>query len=398
MATKTLTVREIKAAKPGSRLHDGDGLVAVTSKSGSTRFVYRFTIAGKTSELGLGSFPLVTLERARELATEARRLHKAGVSPVEHRRKKDGGGEAPEPPPAKPTFEQVAEELIAAKRDGWRNDKHRAQWSSTLKTYAKPIWNIPIDEVDTTAVVAALKPIWNKIPETASRVRGRIESVFAAAQAQGFVDPDRSNPAMWKRKLEFLLPARTKLSRGHHKALPYSEMREFIAQLRLREGPSARALEFLICCAARSGEVLGAKWEEINLEDAVWTIPKERMKGGVQHQVPLTSRAIEILEQMQRERVSDYVFASQCRNGPLSNMSLGMLMRRMNVDAVPHGFRSTFRDWAGDIGHYPRELAEQALAHVIGNKVEAAYRRSTALERRREMMIAWQNFIEPSND
>jgi integrase len=404
LASRVLSKRDFESAKGPARLNDGEGLVVVVSKTHKKRFVYRFSIAGKTTELCLGSYPRISFEEARRLAAEARQLHKSGLNPVEERRRREAeeaaaeaktAATAPEAP-RKPTFGAVATQLIAAKKEGWRNEKHRAQWASTLQTYAKPIWNAPVDEVDTDAVVKVLTPIWTKIPETASRVRGRIERVFAAAQARGFVDRDRSNPAAWRLKLEFLLPAPKKLSRGHHKALKYTDMKEFMAQLRLREGPSARALEFLIFNAARSGEVLGAKWNEIDFETCVWLCPKERMKGGKAHQFPLTTRAVEILEQMKAERVSDYVFPGQRKGRPLSNMSMEMLMRRMDVDAVPHGFRSTWRDWAGDNG-YPRDLAEQQLAHVISNKTEAAYRRGTALELRREMMVAWQDYIEPTN-
>jgi integrase len=241
-----------------------------------------------------------------------------------------------------------------------------------------------------------LKPIWQVKPETASRLRGRIEKILDAAKAKGFREGE--NPARWRGHLDHLLPARSKLSRGHHAALSYNDLPEFVSELRKREGMAALALEFLILAAARSGEVKGARWPEIDLERKVWNLPGERMKAGRPHSVPLSSRAIEILESAAEARSSEYIFSGHRHGQPLSSMAFDMLLRRMGRDVTTHGFRSTFRDWAGNETSFPRELAEHALAHVIGDKAEQAYRRSTALERRRELMEAWTRYCGPRSD
>ncbi len=398
MASRKLTKRQVETAKPG-RMNDGDGLVVITSKAGSTRFVYRFTIDGKTSELGLGSFPKVQLEEARKKAAEARELHKTGLSPIEAKRKAEEVATARGGSAGTPTFGQCAEYFLNTKGPEWRSEKHAAQWRMTLTRYAAPLWDMPVDKIDTDDVLAVLKPVWTKIPETASRLRGRIEIIIDSARARGFVPKNEANPARLKNHLSLLLPKRQKLTRGHHAALKLSEMKAFMRDLRARSATAARALEFLILCACRSNEVLGSKWDEIDWDAEVFVVPAERMKGGVEHIVPLSPRALEILKKMKAEKVSDYIFPGHRAGRPLSNTSMEMLMRRMGYgDVTPHGMRSVFRDWAGDIAHYPRELAEQALAHTIGNKAEAAYRRGTAVEKRREMMAAWASYIEPSHD
>ncbi|WP_407123201.1 tyrosine-type recombinase/integrase [Bradyrhizobium sp. STM 3561] len=277
---------------------------------------------------------------------------------------------------------------------GFRNEKHKAQWKSTLETYAASLRAKPVDTISTDDVLAALKPIWTTKAETASRVRGRIEKVLDAAKAKGFREGE--NPARWRGHLDHLLPKPSKLARGHHPAMAYEQLPAFIADLRLREATAALALEFCILTAARSGEVLGMLWSEIDFDKKTWTVPAKRMKAGRQHRVPLSSRAVAILRQLEKLKTSDFVFAGQKRNRPLSNMAMDMMLRRTKVgDVTVHGFRSSFRDWAGNVSSFPREIVETALAHVIGDKAEQAYRRSDALDKRRKLMEAWAAYCEP---
>jgi integrase len=335
--------------------------------------------------MGLGGVSAVPLAKAREFASGARAILADGRSPIEARRK-----EKP-----KPTFGEVADDLIASMSGEWRNEKHRAQWAMTLREYAKPLRPMPVDVIGTEDVLKVLKPIWTTKAETASRLRGRIERVLDAAKALGHRSGE--NPAAWRGNLKNLLPAARKLSRGHHAAMPYVEVPAFVAKLRERDALAARALEFTILTAARSGETLGAIWAEIDLEAKVWTVPKSRMKGGREHRAPLTDRALSILEEMAQLRLDDdsgaYVFPGQRRGGPLSSMAMEMILRRMKVENVTvHGFRSAFRDWAGEETQYPREVAEAALAHIVGDETERAYRRGDALEKRRSLMDEWSAF------
>ena len=391
MAIGKLTARAVATAKPG-RHGDGGGLWLIVAETGAKRWAYRFTIEGKVSELGLGGFPEVSLELARDKAAEARKLAKAGKSPVEARR------EAERAEDGKPTFGKCADDFLAAKSSEWRNEKHRAQWAMTLTKYAEPLRSKPVDEIDTEAVLEVLTPLWQKTPETASRLRGRIETVLDAARARGFIPRNEANPARWRGHLDKLLPKPSKLSRGHHAALPYAELPAFIARLREREALAALALEFAVLTAARSGEVLEARWNEIDLAAKVWTVPAIRMKAGREHRVPLSGRALEILGKLSETRTGEYVFPGQRAGRPLSNMAMEMVLRRMGVDGVTvHGMRSAFRDWAGNETHFAREVAEAALAHVVGDKAEQAYRRGDALEKRRELMEAWARYVEPKS-
>lgn len=295
------------------------------------------------------------------------------------------------------TFKDAAERYIAAHRAGWRNAKHAAQWGATLKAYAEPIiGESSVQTIDVGLVLKLLEPIWSKKPETASRVRGRIESILDWATARGLRRGE--NPARWRGHLDKLLPARGKVCKvRHHAALPYAELPGFLAQLRERESVAARALEFAILTAARTGETIGTTWGEISWTDRVWTIPGARMKAGKEHRVPLCDRALAILEEMQRlQPVSDadaYVFPGSKRGQPLSNMAALMLLRRMKRDDLTvHGFRSSFRDWAAERTNFPSEAAEMALAHAVGDKVEAAYRRGDMFEKRRRLMDAWAGY------
>jgi integrase len=392
MQEKLLSARAVATlAKPG-RHADGGGLyLSASARDGVPRrsWVYLFTWRGKLKEMGLGPYPLVSLAEAREQRDRWRKELKAGRNPIEARRAKKAAHGAP-------SFGECAAAFLEAKAPQWKNAKHRCQWRTTLETYAGPLWSLPVDKIDTTAVLEVLQPVWQAKPETASRVRGRIESVLDAARARGFRTGE--NPARWRGHLDHLLPKRHSLTHGRHAALPYASIPDFIAALCKRQDGSvaARALEFLILTGARSGEVLGARWGEIDLEGRVWTVPAARMKAKRPHRVPLSDRAIEIIERLAELRGGEFVFLGQREGMPLSSMALEMVMRRMKAEgATVHGFRSAFRDWAGNETHFARELAEAALAHVIGDRAEQAYRRGDALEKRRALMEAWASFVEP---
>jgi integrase len=380
-----LTARKVETAKPG-KYSDGGNLYLIVSETGARKWVLRFTWRSRAKEMGLGSAASVPLADAREKAASARRKIAQGLNPIDER-KRDGGI---------PTFGEMADNVRGTLSAGFRNEKHKAQWKSTLKTYAGPLRSKPVDTIATDDVLAVLKPIWSTKAETASRVRGRIEKVLDAAKAKGFRNGD--NPARWRGHLDHLLPKPSKLARGHHAAMPYEVVAAFVARLREREATSALALELCILTAARSGEILGMRRSEIDLDKKIWTVPAVRMKAGREHRVPLASRAVAILRQLEKVNTGGFVFPGQARNKPLSNMAMEMVLRRMKVeDATVHGFRSSFRDWAGNVSNFPREVVETALAHVIGDKAEQAYRRSDALEKRRRLMDAWAAYCEPSN-
>jgi len=372
-----LTVRKIETAKPG-KYGDGANLYLVVSETGAKKWVLRFTWRGKPKEMGLGSATGVSLADAREKAATARRTIAKGINPIEER-KRDG---------SIPTFGEVADDVRQSLSQGFRNEKHKAQWKSTLENYAAPLRAKPVDIIGTDDVLAVLKPIWTTKAETASRVRARIEKVLDGAKAKGFRDGE--NPARWRGHLDHLLPRPSKLARGHHAAMPYEDVAAFIVKLRKREASAAQALELCILTAARSGEILGMQWSEIDLDTKVWTVPANRMKAGREHRVPLSPRAVAILRQLEKLKAGEFVFPGQARNKPLSNMAMEMILRRMKIEnATVHGFRSSFRDWAGNVSNFPREVVETALAHVIGDKAEQAYRRRDALEKRRSLMDDW---------
>ena len=273
-------------------------------------------------------------------------------------------------------------------RPSWRNGKHAAQWEMTLRDYAAPLRRLPVDKITTDDVLSVLKPLWNEKPETASRLRGRIERVLDAAKAQGLRSGE--NPARWRGHLDQLLPKRQRLTRGHHAAMDYTDVSAFMAELQARQAIASLALEFTILTAARSGEVLGARWDEFDLDRAVWTISASRMKAGREHRIPLSRRALKVLKAMHDARNGDFVFPGQKPGKPLSVMTLEMVLRRMKIEnATVHGFRSAFRDWAAECTNFPNEVCEAALAHVIENKAEAAYRRGDLFDKRRKLMEAW---------
>ena len=379
---KRLNTRSVETIKTPGRHADGGNLYLNVTASGARSWVFLYVFEGKQREMGLGPAWDVPLAKARDLATQHRQSIREGIDPLRARKATV----------SKPTFGAFADELIADMESAWRNPKHCAQWRSTLATYAAPIRDLPVDKVTTEDVLAVLKPIWAAKPETASRVRGRIETVLNAAKSRGLRAGD--NPAAWAGHLKNLLPARTKLSRGHHAAMAIDETPAFVAQLRKALGIASRALEFAILTATRSGETLGARWAEIDLERRLWTIPAARMKAGVEHRVPLSDRAIEILVERKHAGLGEFVFPGTRGDRALSNMALDMVLRRLKVEVTTHGFRSSFRDWASERTSFPPDVAEMALAHTVKDKTEAAYRRGDLFEKRRLLMAAWANFCD----
>jgi integrase len=376
----TLSARTVATLTAPGRHSDGGGLYLNVTASGARSWVFMWKVAGKRREMGLGSLRDVPLAKARDRAADARQKLTDGLDPIATRHK-----------PRVMTFAEAADALIESMASSWRNEKHRAQWKMTLTVYCEPLRSRSVAEIGTEDVLKVLQPLWRTKPETASRLRGRIERVFDFARARG--QRSGENPARWRGHLDAILPKRAKLTRGHHKAMPFDEVPAFMAALREREGVAPRALEFAILTAARSGEVLGARWDEVDLEAGVWTVPATRMKAGREHRVPLSAPAVEILRQMEHKRLGEYVFPGMKSGRPLSVMALEMVLRRMKVDVTVHGFRSAFRDWAGERTHFPREVAQAALAHLVGDVVERAYRRGDALEKRRKLMDAWVGFL-----
>ena len=369
------------------------GLGLQISPTGAKSWTLRVMIGGKRRDMGLGSYPSVPLARARESARDARDLIRKGVDPIEQQRAAHSALRAAVA--AALTFDQCSEKFIAAHEAGWSNAKHIQQWTNTLAQYASPVFGkLLVRDVELSHILAVLEPIWRTKTETASRVRGRIESVLDWATTRGY--REGLNPARWRGHLDKLMPAPSKVAKvEHHSALPVGKVGEFMQKLRAAEGMGARALEFAILTAARSGEVRGATLAEIDRKAKLWTIPGERMKAGREHRVPLSDAAIAVLDRaaaLPRIEGTPYAFPAP-RGGQLSDMTLTAVCRRLKVEAVPHGFRSTFRDWTAERTSYPNEVAEMALAHTVANAVEAAYRRGDVLEKRRLMMADWAKFV-----
>jgi integrase len=395
-----LTAAKVRTAAPG-RYGDGNGLFLLVRPNGSRFWLFRYRPSGgKMREMGLGRAgadqAAVPLIEAREKAATLFKQVRDGIDPLA-KREADEAEAAAEAQRAKikgTTFRTAAETFITANAPGWRNPKHRAQWTSTLETYAHPhMGDLPVGEIGTEHVLAALEPIWQAKPETATRVRGRIEAVLDYAKARGWRSGD--NPAAWKGHLALTLPARAKVAAvKHHAALPWAEIGAFLTALDAQVGIGAKALQFVILTAARSGEVRGARWCEIDLKAKIWTIPAERMKAKRQHRVPLSVPSLALLADMENLRTDAnpeaLIFPGASPNRPLSDMSLTAVLRRMKRgDLTAHGFRSTFRDWAGETTNYPREVVEAALAHTVGDKTEAAYARGDLFEKRRLLMDGW---------
>ena len=395
MAGKLTTLKIKSLNKPG-RYGDGDGLwlqvraaaTAGTGRSASRSWLFRFMLAGKARQMGLGSSSNVSLAEAREAASTARQLLAKGHDPIEHRAAEVAAKAAAI---TIITFKEVAEHYLAQNEAAWRNAKHRWQWRQTLEKHVYPkIGELPVDQITTAHVMMILEHLWGNVPETASRLRGRIEAVLDYAKARDWRAGE--NPARWRGHVSNMLPRRNKArSVKHHPALHWRDIGAFVAALRKIDGTAALALEFTILTAARTGETIGAEWQEIDFASGVWTIPKDRMKAGNEHRVPLTTVALKVLQRADELRGdSRYVFPGSQIGRPLSNMAMTMLLRRMKrSDITVHGFRSTFRDWAAEATDHSGEVAEAALAHVVADRVEAAYRRGDLFEKRRLLMQDW---------
>lgn len=380
---------------------DGAGLWLNVTDSGSKSWVFRFTYEGRECRMGLGPFPDVSIGEAREAAANMRKAVRNGTNPIEAKRERLAANRTAKSNAV--TFKWCSEQYIDAHKPGWKNAKHADQWTNTIATYANPVIGLlVVDQIDTTHVMKILEPIWATKAETASRLRGRIESVLDWATVKKFRSGE--NPARWKGHLDHLLPEKSKLTKSkHHPALPWQQMAAFMPTLQSQAGTAALALQFTILTAARSGEVRGMTWDEVDLPNRMWVVPAERMKAGSEHRVPLSDAALEVLKLAQKTTAlftTSLVFPGTTYNKPtgfetptlkpLSDMSLTAVLRRMELSAITvHGFRSSFRDWAAETTNYPRDMAEMALAHTVGDKVEAAYRRGDMLEKRRQMMTDW---------
>ena len=397
--SNSLTALKVARIKEPGRYGDGGGLYLRVAeyqlKDGtlarSKNWLFRFERNGRDRWMGLGSLKTLSLAEARAKAWDCRKALLDSIDPIEVRRaakqklKLDAARSI--------TFKECAERYIQAHRAGWKNAKHAEQWPATLTRYVYPIiGGLPVASIDTALVTKCIEPIWTEKPETAGRVRGRIESILDWAKARDYRSGD--NPARWRGHLQKLLPPRSKLERkrNHHAALPYKTAPEFIAELRKTNDISAIALQFLVLTAARTNEVIGARWTEFDLKAKLWTVPAERMKGGRAHIVPLSEAAVAILQALSRVVGCDYVFPGLRDGKPLSNTAMLMRVRGMRPGLTVHGFRSTFRDWAGDRTNYPRDIIEAALAHAIEDETEAAYRRSTAVDKRRRLMADWARY------
>lgn len=408
-ATGRLTALKVtRVANQPGLYADGGGLYLQVTAGGAS-WLYRYMLCGRAREMGLGSLALFGLQEARAKALEARQMRHAGIDPIEARRA--ARVQAKLEVAKAITFKECAEAYIKAHRAGWRNAKHAAQWQATLTTYAEPIiGSLSVQAIDTALIMKVLEQdvlgapnepparLWTTKPETAARLRGRIESILDWARVRGYRDGE--NPARWRGHLAKLLPARAKVRKvEHHAALSYDDLPDFMTALRAQEGIAALALQFTILTAARTGEVIGATWSEINLNEKIWIIPGGRMKAGKEHRAPLSGSVLEILEKIKPEKEAKDGFVFSKRGKPLSNMAMAMTLRRMGRgDLTVHGFRSTFRDWAAERTNFPSEIAEMALAHAVGSKVEAAYRRGDMFERRRRIMAEWAKFCGAPSD
>ncbi|WP_434053616.1 MAG: tyrosine-type recombinase/integrase [Roseibium sp.] len=388
MISGKLTKRAVEKLGPG-RHGDGNGLYLVVDPSGARRWIVRVTVKGQRNrqgkplrtDFGLGGADIVTLQEARSRALEFRRLAKQGLNPRYNAKKEI------------PTFEEIARQVHIDRLPTWKNDKHGQQWINTLRDYAFPkLGHLPVDGIGQPEVLACLSPIWTAKPETARRLMQRMRVVLEVAKSKGFRQGE--NPVNEVKNADVLPKVKAKVR--HHSAMPWQEVPAFYADVRKRSAMAAKALMFTCLAGARTGEVLGMRWKEIDFDDNLWTCPANRMKTDLEHRVPLTDEMLSIIEPLKALN-SEFVFEGQKRNRPLSNMAMLMLLRRMKIEGVTvHGFRSTFRDWASEYAHAPREIAEMSLAHRIGSAVEQAYARSDLLEKRRELLIKWSEFVSGS--
>lgn len=400
------TIESLAKAKTPGLTNDGEGLYFQVSKTGGTSWIFRYKIAGKSRDMGLGPYPETGLADAREKAVEARRKTKAGIDPLAEReaererqqleeeierQRMQAELKALERAKSRAvTFKTLAADYIAAHRAGWKNAKHAQQWENTVATYAEPIiGDLQADQITTAHILEILQPIWGEKTETASRVRNRIELILDAAKARGLRDGE--NPARWRGHLDKLLPKRSKVqAREHHAALPWSELPAFMVELAAHDDLTYQAMRLTILTACRTSEVLGATWDEIDLQSRTWTIPATRMKADKEHRVPLSDAALAVLASLPRIEGSPYLFPGARKGRPLSNMAMLMGLRRMGRgELTMHGFRSTFRDWAAESTHYPREVCEMALAHTVATGAEAAYWRGDVFDKRRALMADW---------
>jgi integrase len=388
---KELSALEVaRLAKPGLHAVGGvAGLALLISPSGGKSWILRARIGSRRRDMGLGGYPDVPLKDARESARRAREKIRIGIDPIEEHHAAKRALIATRNNTV--NFEKATYAFLEAKSDEWKNPKHRAQWQNTLEAYAFPfIGDMPVHEIQQAHVLQVLEPIWRTKTETASRVRGRIETILDWARVRGYRTGD--NPAAWKGHLDMILPKPSKITKvSHFAAMDYRQISRFMAELRKQESMGARALEFAILTAARSGEVRGATWNEFDLEQRVWTIPAERMKASKEHRVPLSQAAVDLLDALHRFARPHYVFPG-AKGGQLSDMALTAVLRRMGQAVTAHGFRSTFRDWAAECTNFPNHVVEMALAHTIENKVEEAYRRGDLFEKRKKLMQAWTDY------
>jgi integrase len=387
MARHLLTALEIKNSTK-AKLRDGDGLWLHRNKSGGRTWVFIYIRNGRRREMGLGSYGSgtgeVSLAAARAKTDEVRGILGRGGDPIDERRAERAAS-------TPTTFKSVAEDYVKAMSSKWRGKATHDAWRRFVETYTKPIHRTVISAVEVRSVLKVLDPIWIEKPETGRKVRERLKLVLDYAKAKGLRTGD--NPAEWKGHLDKILPEHGALQKGHHASMPYNDMSAFVAALRNVKGTGARALEFTLLTAARSGETRWSTWSEFDLDGKLWTVPAERMKSGIEHRVPLSDRAVEILREMQGKRVSDYVFPGAVRGSAISDMTMAKALRAAGGDGFTvHGFRSTFRDWAAEETDHQRETAEAALAHAVGDKTERAYRRGDALAKRRALMNDWAEF------
>lgn len=377
------------------------GLGLNVTQSGSRSWILRYQVSGKRKDMGLGGYPSITLSQAKERARQARLKIAQGIDPILEAKSARSRLIAEQSQAV--TFKEAAASYIQSHRDGWRNAKHAQQWENTISLYATPkIGSTLVRDLNLSQIMGVLDPIWRIKTETATRLRGRLECIIDWAIVRGY--RTGPNPAKWKGCLDKLLPTPNKVAKtAHHKALPYQDAPTFMAALRSHPGIGTRALEFAILTATRSGEVRGATWAEFDLDNALWVIPADRMKAGKEHRVPLSDAALSILTPLKATAFCEYVFPSShkpksgtAKGKSLSDMALSAVLRRMDVNAVPHGFRSTFRDWCAETTDYPNEVAEMALAHAVGNKVEAAYRRGDLFDKRKSLMQDWADYLAPA--